>query len=433
MQALLLHKTPVLRLLLLHPSRIIVGTLTTCGSGNEYAAGTLFNANYGGGEDYVFSITITNAPISYGITLGGAGTWKIASVHSACPPTSANAIGGVVTSSGTTGSAAVNFPTNGTYYIIVDTWPDPTCGAFTLSVAIPPPAPTCTTNITPANGATNVAYLPATQLTWNAVATATSYDIYYSSNGTTYTNLGNTTATTVGITGNTPNTTYYWYIVPLNGISPAVGCQANATSFTTGPVPAPPANDSCGAAVSLTASSSALCGPVVSGTTVSATPSPGHPAPSCSATGVNDDVWYSFVATATTHKISITNTFSAVAAAVYTGTNCSLTQITGACLSGGPTVSGLTVGTTYYIRVYTTTSTTTSYSNFNICVGVPPAAPVNDDCAGAITIGQYTGAVNGTTISATQSQAAQHVPALPGMRMMMYGSVLRHVRQVLLP
>ncbi len=382
-------------------------TLTTCGSVNDYAAGTLFNVNYGDGEDYVFKITITNAPVSYNIALGGAATYKIASVHSACPPTAANAIGGVVTGSGTTGSGNVGFATNGTYYIIIDTWPTPDCGGFTLNITAATPAPACATNIMPVNGATGVAYLPSTQLTWNAVPTATSYDIYYSNNnGATYTNLGNTTATTVGITGNTPNTTYYWYVAPRSATGNATFCQTNATSFTTGPVPAAPANDSCGAAIALTASATATCGTVVSGTTVSATASPGHPAPSCSATGVNDDVWYKFIATATTHKITISNVSSTVAAAVYTGSNCSLTQVSGACASGGPTVSGLTIGTTYYVRVYTTVSTVT-YSNFDICVGIPPAAPANDNCSGAVTIGRYSGPVSGTTVGATQSQAGE--------------------------
>lgn len=63
------------------------GTQTTCGKGDDYAAGTLFNPNYGDGEDYVYSLVISNAPVTYNLTLGGSATYKIASVHSACPPT----------------------------------------------------------------------------------------------------------------------------------------------------------------------------------------------------------------------------------------------------------------------------------------------------------------------------------------------------------
>src|SRR5690606_27401055 len=47
-------------------------------------------------------------------------------------------------------------------------------------------------------------------------------------------------------------------------------------------------------------------------------------------------------------------------------------------------VSGLTVGSTYYVRVYT--NSTTSRTNFNICVGTPPPPPSNDDCANATAL-----------------------------------------------
>jgi hypothetical protein len=50
------------------------------------------------------------------------------------------------------------------------------------------------------------------------------------------------------------------------------------------------------------------------------------------------------------------------------------------------TISGLTIGTFYYVRVYvlaSPTATATSDWNFNICVQQPPA---NDECAGAVSL-----------------------------------------------
>jgi len=41
----------------------------------------------------------------------------------------------------------------------------------------------------------------------------------------------------------------------------------------------------------------------------------------------------------------------------------------------------LTVGNTYYVRVYTYSSG--YYANFDICLSVPPPAPANDECANA--------------------------------------------------
>ena len=118
------------------------GTKTTCGTGNDFAAGfSCASTSYGGGEDYVYSISITNAPVSLQLTLGGAATYKVASVHSACPPTTANCIGGFTTGSSGSGTGLVTFPTNGTYYIVIDTWPAPACGEFTLDITAPPPPP----------------------------------------------------------------------------------------------------------------------------------------------------------------------------------------------------------------------------------------------------------------------------------------------------
>lgn len=133
-------------------------------------------------------------------------------------------------------------------------------------------------------------------------------------------------------------------------------------------------------------------------------------APSCSATGINDDVWYTFTATATAHRFVYSNVSAGtIATALYTGTPGSLTQLTGACLTGATQdFTGLTVGTTYYARVYTTVATATTLANFTVCVGTPPGAPANDEPAGAISLtvnADLACAVttNGTTFSATAS------------------------------
>ncbi len=117
------------------------GSVTTCGTGNDYPAGSFSNANYGGGEDYVYKLDISTVPQTLLFNLGGAATYKILSLHSTCPPSAANALTGWVTSSGTTASGTYTFNTAGTYYLFVDTWPSPNCGAFTLDVTLAPSAP----------------------------------------------------------------------------------------------------------------------------------------------------------------------------------------------------------------------------------------------------------------------------------------------------
>ncbi len=152
--------------------------------------------------------------------------------------------------------------------------------------------------------------------------------------------------------------------------------------------PPPPANDNCTGATSLTVNATAACTVTTPGTTQSATATVGAPAPTCSAAGATDDVWYSFVATNTIHTVSlsgVTGTATAMAMAVYSGASCA--ALTGMQCGTGNTLiqSGLTVGQTYYVRVWTT-ATTTGYANFNICVSTPPPPPANDDPCAAITL-----------------------------------------------
>lgn len=178
--------------------------------------------------------------------------------------------------------------------------------------------------------------------------------------------------------------------------------------------PPPPINDTCTGAISLTVNPDMNCGVVTAGTTVSALPSGGNtPAPTCSAAGANDDVWYSFVATATAQNISlqnITGPTTFLAKELYEG-DCNNLVSKGCFTSNSYSVGGLTIGTTYFVRVWTTT-TTGDGSNFNICIGTPPPSPTNDDPCGAVfmealdTCGYQTF----TTQSATSSAG---VPA-PG-------------------
>jgi len=175
--------------------------------------------------------------------------------------------------------------------------------------------------------------------------------------------------------------------------------------------PPPPANDNSGNAISLTVNADYNCGVTNSGTTISATQSP-EGAPTCSATGINDDVWYSFTATGTNHRIGVTGTSNTIAIALYTGTPGSLVFLTGACASTTLNATGLVPATTYYVRVYTTSSLDGTRSNFTICVGTPPPPPANDECSTATafptipTDGSCATLANQNTAGATQSQVA---------------------------
>lgn len=124
----------------------------------------------------------------------------------------------------------------------------------------------------------------------------------------------------------------------------------------------------------------------------------------------DDDVWYQFTATATTHQITVVGsaTFDPVVQ-LFSG-GCSVLN-TVSCMDqtfngGTETIyaTGLTIGAVYKIRVYHYSAGSGS-NTFTICVTTPPAAPANDNCAGATLLGvnlacTYT---NSTSASATQS------------------------------
>lgn len=143
------------------------------------------------------------------------------------------------------------------------------------------------------------------------------------------------------------------------------------------------------------------------GTVTSATASTG-PTSSCGT--FDDDVWFSFVATAGTHLIELLN---------VTGSATDLThQVLSSCgaatslVCSDPntsTVSGLTPGQTYFIRVATYTSTAGQTTSFSVCVKTLPPPPANDNCAGATNLTVFFGTcsspTSGTTVASTQSIA----------------------------
>ncbi|CAN1553115.1 Secretion system C-terminal sorting domain [Flavobacteriaceae bacterium] len=137
-------------------------------------------------------------------------------------------------------------------------------------------------------------------------------------------------------------------------------------------------NDECIGAIIVPVNQNTNCLQTVVGSLSLATASP--EANSCGATATlddNDDVWFKFTATATSHYISLlgvnyTATPTGLSYAIYTGSCGSLTQF-GGCRANSstppnPSLNGLTIGATYYIRVYST-GTIAVTTAFEICIG----------------------------------------------------------------
>lgn len=153
----------------------------------------------------------------------------------------------------------------------------------------------------------------------------------------------------------------------------------------------PPSNDLCSGAITLTSSGTCVN---TSGTLLHATYT-AIPTIGCGVASRND-VWYRFVAQTTNPTITLSSTPANPRLQLFSGTCAALTSI--ACGNNSITATGLTIGNTYFIRVYTDPNVS---GTFDICVTDPP--PANDLCSGAISIISGTSCVNtaGTLTGAT--------------------------------
>lgn len=156
-----------------------------------------------------------------------------------------------------------------------------------------------------------------------------------------------------------------------------------------------PNNDECNNAIQLTSGTN--CN-YTSGTVDGATPDNSWTNASCyvtnpSHTPLMADVFYKFTAVCSSHIIkvnptgTVANSLDAVLA-IYGGANCYSLQEIGCSDNGGgagmaeiATVTGLTVGNVYYIRIYDWGSQMPTDGNFNVCVThscspvSPPSTP----------------------------------------------------------
>ncbi|HRD54729.1 MAG TPA: hypothetical protein PKY96_18995, partial [Flavobacteriales bacterium] len=152
----------------------------------------------------------------------------------------------------------------------------------------------------------------------------------------------------------------------------------NTTGRTVGfevicPVSAP-SNDACANAISLTPA--ATCNPVA-GSSVGATQSAAPSTCSTFTSSAANDVWYSFTATRTSHRVTVAGqgAFDAIVDLRSGACNGTTVACVDATVNGQTevlTVGGLTVGETYLVRVYGWAGGTGA---FTICVEEP-------DCAG---------------------------------------------------
>lgn len=164
-------------------------------------------------------------------------------------------------------------------------------------------------------------------------------------------------------------------------------------------------SDGCSAATVIAVT--ANCSSPTSGSTTGAT----QTIPGCTGTA-DDDVWYQFTATSTSHQIVVTGDagFDPVVQ-LFSGACASLVSLV--CKDDGGygvtetiNYTSLTPGNVYYVRIYHYFAGSGS-GNFTLCVTEAPLPPSNDECAGATNLTVNTSCVytSATTDGATESAA----------------------------
>jgi gliding motility-associated-like protein len=239
----------------------------------------------------------------------------------------------------------------------------------TLASCTPPPCPK------PQDLVVDDILLNSAEFDWTEMGTATSWEVEVVLLGDAPTGAGTVVTSHPHVwEGLESGTTYQFYVRAICGGTDGNSNWSGPNTFTTAIE-----NDDCAGALPVPVNAGGECIEYAAGTLTGATGS--TQAQTCVTwTTIQWDVWYSFTAEATTHAVAVTDQVGAFyQTVIYEGDDCgSLTQL--ACGDDNQVVTGLTIGETYYVRVYTTfLNNPTAPTSFHICVQTPvPPITVSD-------------------------------------------------------
>ncbi|WP_225036102.1 fibronectin type III domain-containing protein [Winogradskyella sp. SM1960] len=174
-------------------------------------------------------------------------------------------------------------------------------------------------------------------------------------------------------------------------------CVVSSSTFEV--LACPPSNDECEGAITAVVNEFGGCDEVTSGTILAATPS-NVPDSSCTGTP-NDDVWFEFTALSDVQLISILNVTGGanIDHAVYEGACGSLTELY--CSDNEASITpSLTVGSTYYVRVFSGGSQLET-ATFDLCIR---PAPTNTVCENAENFCSDGGALEAASVFGIPSE-----------------------------
>lgn len=419
------------------------GAGTTCGSVNDLtAANTVVcgSTAYYGGEDRVYVFT-PSASGSITCSVTSAGSYMGMTLFQGCPVSGVCSGAGTCIASAQSAAGSQSFCANVTagltYYLILDSWPAPTCNAFSnVTISAPTGAAAGTTCATAVPAA--LPYTATGQTTtcfgndYTNLSTGSCGTLYESGEDKVYAvtvagaqcigiSLTNCSTTSIGFqvysgcpgtvgttcigsaggsnplngTVTLPAAGTYYVIVDTWSAPSSANYDISITSFGSGP-----AND-------LPCSATALALNVnISGDNTCSGGASEPASATCWTAGNINTVWYSVVAPASGQlRIRTTlGTCTNTQIALYSGTCGALAQV--ACNDNAPacgsstynnseiTATGLTAGATYFIRVDGANNLTGTFDIMVVdgAVGFPPAAgqdcsSPNPVCASSISVG----------------------------------------------
>ncbi|MEZ7949968.1 MAG: choice-of-anchor J domain-containing protein [Flavobacteriaceae bacterium] len=275
------------------------------------------------------------------------------------------------------------------------------------------------------------------EISWTAGGTETEWTYEFGPTGFTQ---GSGTLTVTGpnnpvtLVGLTPGAAYDIYVQANCG-----GTDGNSTwELISWTMPnTPPSNDDCDGAIALTVNSDYECAVVTAGTTLGATAS----SQSDDVTGTpNTDVWFSFIATGPSHKVTITDVVNqGGGTSTSTDMGMGVYDASGGCDGlvfvddSDPNtldLSGLTPSNVYLVRVYGWYSSV-QQNNFNICIGSPLGTVTPNFSDDFSTLNNWTeaagdyGTPSGTTGSFAGDDFGNDVTSVNGQsaRVNIYGSI----------
>jgi hypothetical protein len=405
------------------------GAQTTCGAGDDITSSNVTNicgsSLYYGGEDKVISF-VPGVTGNISINLTSAGSWLGMTLYQGCPISGGTCVANSQSSLGNQSIGCAPVIGGQTYYLVVDSWPTPTCNAFNVTISAPtagiPPGTTCGnpvamtlpyqannestlcfgddyTNATAGVGTTS--YMSGEDKVYEFDATGPDcISISITNANTTYVGVhvfsgcpgagGTLIGRIEGASGGAlsgsitlPSAGTYYLIVDTYAAPSSVNYNIAISSLGSGP-----ANDAICSAQALTLGSA-------SGGDNNCTGSVGEPAaPGCWSTGAMNTVWYSVVIPAS-GKLKVRTTGGSLAntqIALYSGACGSPTFVAGSCNDNVASCSGftsndseinltgLTVGATYFVRVDGSAGATGTFSILAVD-GNNPITPIpGQDC-----------------------------------------------------